>query len=89
MELINVITSVPEDPDALSEPLISCNTFADMDTQDTSGTIEAEDMFTRIVREYNSEITEDDLKYALSNGYYSYNGQTVTIIWTTPENIQL
>ena len=81
MDLVHVIL-VDEDH------AVNMKTFVNIDDQDNSGNEMAEEEFAKQVKNFNSDVTDEEIDVSLEDGLYSYNGLNIYILHSYPENIQ-
>lgn len=81
MDLVHVIL-VDEDH------TVNMKTFVNIDNQDNSGNEMAEEEFAKQVRNFNPDVTDEEIDVSLEDGLYSYNGLSIYILHSYPENIQ-
>lgn len=69
--------------------LENIKTFANIDDQDRSGTIEAEDHFIHQAMEIYKGISQDELDYCLEEGHFEYGNYDLWIYHNCVENVLL
>ena len=87
MQILNLVI-IGESPTSTTRGLIDLKTYVVEDEQ-LSGEVvkEAEDAFYSLLQGLG--VDEDDIDSYIEDGFYENGSQSISMVWTYPENLQV